>query len=390
MSKIRVMHVVRPAAGGMKNHLLALTGGSDREEFEHMAACPPGSLADSLADRGVRIFCVPLEGDLSPAGDLRATLVLASLFKVHQVDVVHAHSSKAGLVGRLAAKLAGVPAVVFTVHNSIFYEDRPRWKKGLLALSERILAGVTDRIITVSNHLRSEITSRERISPEKIVTIYNGIEPEDFMIAPGGNYLHEIAGIPAGQRIVGTVARLAPQKGVGSFIKAAALVAPDVKDTVFLVVGDGPLRAGLEREAAARGLEGRIFFIGERRDISRIMPCLDLFVLASATEGMPLTVLEAMAACRPVVATRVGGVPEIITDSVNGLLVEPGDVAGLAAAIRKLAGDREMSAVLGKEGRKRVLRDFTVGSMVRRTEQLYRDLVAREVARDARIPAWRG
>lgn len=384
------MHVVRPAAGGMKNHLLALTGASDRERFAHMVACPPGSLAESLAGRGVRTFCVPLKGELSPGEDLWAIKILASLFKTNGVDVVHAHGSKAGLVGRLAAKLAGVPAVVFTVHNSIFYEEWPRWKKGLFALSERVLAGFTDRIITVSNHLRGEIMSREKISPEKIVTIYNGIEPEEFNRVPDRNYLHEIAGIPAGKKIVGTVARLAPQKGVGGFIKAAAVVASDIKDAVFLVAGDGPLRAGLEKEAAAPGLTGRVFFIGERRDIDRIMPCLDLFVLASVTEGMPLAVLEAMAACRPVVATRVGGVPEIITDGVNGLLVKPGDVAGLAAAIRKLVGDREMSGALGKEGRKRVLRDFTVGNMARRTESLYRDLAFREGARDTRIPVWRG
>lgn len=374
LSRIRIMHVVRPVAGGIKNHLLGLIEKSDCQRFHHMVACPPGALADSLAQRRVKTFCVPIEGELSPGSDWAAIKTLIFLFKKEKVALVHAHSSKAGLVARVAAKLAGVPALVLTVHNSIFYEEWPGWKQDLFAFAERVLARFTDRIITVSDALRDELMRREKIPPGQITTIYNGIRPEDFAAAPRSDYLYECAGISPGKKIVGTVARLAPQKGVSNFIRAAALLAPQSPDTLFLIIGDGPLRCALEREAGGLGLDGRVLFLGERQDISSIMPCLDLFVLPSVTEGMPLTVLEAMAAARPVVATRVGGIPEIIADGVHGLLVSPGDIKGLAAAIGRLTANAGLSGALGTAGRMRVARHFTVELMAKRTEQIYSDL----------------
>lgn len=374
---IRVMHVVRPVAGGIKNHLLDLIGASHGGRFRHMVACPPGSLADALTVRGIKTFGLPLEGELSPRRDLACVRLLVSLLKSCRVDVVHAHGYKAGLVGRIAAKAAGVPAVVLTVHGSILQDRRPTWKKHLFAVSERFLAGLSDRIITVSGELGREIADRKIASPEKLVTIYNGIAPERFNKPPDREYLQKATGIPAGKKIVGTVSRLAPQKGVGDFIKAAARLAGETKDTVFLVAGDGPLRSDLERKAAEMNLAGKIFFTGERQDIQMILPCLDVFVLASVTEGMPLTVLEALAAGRPVVATRVGGIPEAVSDGVNGLLVSPGDAQGMAAAILRLLEDPGASRKMGEEGRKRVAGDFTVDKMVGATEQVYMDLVSR-------------
>lgn len=371
------MHVVGPAAGGIKSHLEDLVGNSRGNGFRHLTACPPGALADSLEGMGTEVFRVPLEGRFSPARDLAAVRLVASLLKRARPDILHAHSSKAGLVGRVAARMAGVPAVLLTVHGSIFHRQHPRWQEGLLAFSERALAGVTDMIITVSEALGREIAHREKIDPEKIVTVYNGVVPEKFSRGPDREYFGKVTGIPAGCRVVGTVARLAPQKGVAGFIRAAALVAKDSGDTAFLVVGDGPLRAGLEQLARDLGLAGRIFFAGERPDVDSIMPCLDVFVLASLTEGLPLSVLEALAARRPVVATRVGGIPEVIRPGVNGLLVDPGDITGLAGSIRGALGDPEGSRAMGERGRETVLERFTVAGMVSRTEMIYANLVER-------------
>lgn len=381
MSKIRVLHVVRPAAGGIKNHLLDLIGGSHGGGFHHLVACPPGSLADALAARGIETFCLPLGGEISPWRDLACVRLLVSLLKRCRVDVVHAHSYKAGLVGRLAARAAGVPAVVLTVHSSILQDRRSPWKKHLFAVTERLLAGLTDRIITVSRDLGREIADRKMVPREKLVTIYNGIVPERFNKPPDREYLQKIIGIPAGKKVVGTVSRLAPQKGVGDFIKAAARLSGEKEGVVFLVAGDGPLRADLERRAGEENLSGRLFFIGERQDVQIILPCLDVLVLASVTEGMPLTVLEALAAGCPVVATRVGGIPEVISDGVNGLLVSPGDAQGMAASILRLLEDPAASRKMGEEGRKRVAGSFTVDKMVGGTEQVYIDLVSRGSAR---------
>lgn len=385
MSGIRVMHVVRPAAGGIKSHLLSLIGISHGAEFHHMVACPPGGLADSLGDMGIEVFSIPLAGEISPAGDLAVIRKLSSLIKSKGVHVVHAHSHKAGLVARVAARWAGGPAMVLTVHSSVYKDSRPQWEKSLFALCESLLAGFTGRIIAVSRDLGREMADLGRISPEKIITIYNGISPGQFHREPDREYLKRATGISARKMVVGTVARLAPQKGVENFIRAAALVAREFDSTAFLVIGDGPLRGELERKAAVLGLGGRLFFAGERPDVPIIMPCLDVFVLASLTEGLPVTVLEALAARRPVVATRVGGVPEIITDGVDGRLVDPGDITGLAAAVMDLLGDRDKSGRLGKEGGALVERRFTVEEMAVRTERVYMELVSGGCGRQDRM-----
>ncbi|KJR99071.1 MAG: hypothetical protein VR68_09625 [Peptococcaceae bacterium BRH_c4a] len=375
MSRIRVMHVIRPSAGGIKNHLLTLIEHSDQKKFEHMVVCPAGEMAKAFTGAGITTYEIPLRGEISPAFELSAIKMLVWLFRTNRVDISHCHGSKAGLVGRLAARLAGVPAVVMTVHNSILHDHFPPWKKLMYSQFEGFLAGFTHRIITVSQALGCEIISRERISPEKVVTIYNGISPEQFCLGADREYLQKTTGIPAGVRIVGTVARLAPQKGVINFIRAAAELSAGSHGLAFLVVGEGPLRAILEREAGARKLTGKLFFAGDRQDVRKIVPCLDVFVLASLTEGLPLTVLEAMACRRPVVASRVGGIPEIITDGVSGLLVDPGDVTALVSAVRRLLNDEGMSRRMGNEGHNRVMQLFTARKMARDTEEIYAQLI---------------
>ena len=375
MSRIRVMHVIRPSEGGIKNHLLTLITHSDQTRFEHMVVCPAGEMAKTFNGAGVKTFELPLGGELSLT-DLTALKRLVSLFSINRVDISHCHGSKAGLVGRLAARWACVPAVVMTVHNSILHHHLPPWKKMLYAECEGYLAGYTHRIITVSDALGREIISLERISPEKVVTIYNGISPDKFRLGADRQYLQETFGIPASAGVVvGTVARLAPQKGVINFIRAAAGLSELSEGLAFLVVGGGPLRAELERQSEALNLTGRLFFVGERQDVMKIMPCLDVFVLASLTEGLPLAVLEAMACRCPVVASGVGGIPEIIADGVTGILVKPGDVTALASAIGRLINDPGIARRMGNEGLNRVLGLFTAGKMARETEDVYTQLI---------------
>ncbi|MCL5057638.1 MAG: glycosyltransferase family 4 protein [Actinobacteria bacterium] len=372
MGRIKVMHVIRPSQGGIRNHLLTLVGESDRNRFEHMVACPEG-MAGQFAQR-VKTYPLPLEGDISLAGDLAAAKKLFCLFRDCRVDIVHAHGSKAGLVGRPAALLAGVPAVVMTVHNSIFHHHLPGWKVSLFAASERFLAGYTARIIAVSEALRRELIDREGVRPERVVTVYNGIAPEAFCSGPDREYLERVTGIPAGRKLVGTVARLAPQKGLKYLLNAASLLSARGEELSFVIVGDGPLRKELEKEVSDLDLPGRVFFTGQRRDVDRLMPCFDVFVLPSVSEGLPLTILEAMAAGRPVVSTRVGGIPEVIEEGVSGLLVDPGDIEGLARAIAYIAGDEEIARRMGGQGRERVVKHFNSRKMAGDTDSIYNGL----------------
>ncbi|MFZ5595490.1 MAG: glycosyltransferase family 4 protein [Bacillota bacterium] len=376
MPVIRVLHLLRPSGGGIRKHLLSLIGESDRKLFEHMVVCPTEELAGDFAGAGIQSVYLPMRGDLSLPADIRLIKKLVPLIRSSGADIVHAQGAKAGLVGRLAARLAGVDFVVMTVHGSLFFQGRSGPAKGLFAAGERFLAGFTDRIITVSKHLAGEIVQRERISPEKIVTIYNGVSPGEYSHYPGRDYLFDSTGnIPRRKFVAATAARLAPQKGVDIFIRAAAELSRRRDDIVFLVIGDGPLRSGLETMSRELGLKDRLFFTGYRKDMNRIMPCLDVFVLASVSEGMPLAVLEAMASGRPVIASRVGGIPEVIDDGVNGLLVSPGDVTGLVRAVERVIDDGKMAESMGEEGRRLVMRNFTVSKMASETEKVYIELV---------------
>ncbi|SHG98912.1 Glycosyltransferase involved in cell wall bisynthesis [Desulforamulus hydrothermalis Lam5 = DSM 18033] len=359
----------------MKNHLINLVKYADKKRFDMTVACPPNTvLWDELVARGIKTIPIPLVGELSPTRDYAAVRSLVKYLHQSGTTVLHAHSSKGALVGRLAALLAGTPVIVFTAHNSIFYEAWPAWKKKLFARVERLLARFTDKIITVSDALKQELMEMEGLPAKQITTIYNGIETDRFNTKVDVKTVRRRLNIPELGQLVGTVARLAPQKGVSYFLKAASLL----KDyqVNFLVVGDGPLADELKQEACELGLQGRVIFAGQRDDIAEIMALLDIFVLPSVTEGLPLTILEAMAAGKPVVATRVGGVPEAIVEGKTGLLVAPKDPEALAVALAELIGERDRLQRLGNNGQKYVQEKFTVQNMVEKTMTLYYELLA--------------
>ncbi|MCS5696345.1 glycosyltransferase family 4 protein [Desulfofundulus thermocisternus] len=372
MRRRKVLHVIRPAKGGMKNHLISLLSLGDKNFFEPLVACPPGNMAREIKEMGIKVFPIPLVGEISPRSDWRVVRQLVDILTAEKVTILHAHSSKAGLVARIAARIARTPVVFMTVHNSIFYEFWPSWKKTIYALGEKFLARYTHRILTVSEALREELLIKEKLPPEQVITIHNGIDPALYSDEVDRLEVLRSLSLPPSGPLVGTIARLAPQKGLANFIQAAAILCSK-HQVNFMIVGDGPLRKALEQQANFLKLNGRLFFTGERKDIPRILAAMDVFVLPSITEGLPLTVLEAMAAGKPVVATRVGGLPEIVLDGETGLLVPPQDPRALAQAIEHLLLKRKEAEEMGQRGRKRVIRFFTVEAMVRKIEEEYKN-----------------
>ncbi len=371
MKKIKILHVIRPAMGGMKNHLLSLAQNVREDMFESVVACPEGPMAKELQAMNIKTLPIDLKGELSPIHDQKTIVILRKYLQEQQVDIMHAHGSKAGLVGRLAGLWAKTPVILFTAHNSIFYDQWPGWKKSLYANMERLLAQKTKKIIAVSQALRDEILLQEKVAPHKVEVIYNGIDPGKFPQNPmKKSVLASLGIINDTLPLVGTVARLAPQKGVSFFIKAAALLSRNI-NAQFIIIGDGPLRAELEKEAKALGLQEQLIFAGHRNDVHDILPCMDIMVLPSLTEGLPLGLLEAMAAARPVVATKVGGIPEAVLDRVTGVLVPPEDELSLVQGIQELLSYREKAEAMGQEGRKRILDQFTLQLMVEKTQTLY-------------------
>jgi len=367
-----VLHVIRFAVGGMRRHLIDLLRYTDRSLFVPMVAGPADELATQLTMAGAEFFPVPFKGELDPPGDFRAVRQLVSLLKHRRVTIVHAHGAKAGFVARIAGVLAGTPVRILTVHNSIFYAEWPAFKKRLFALADNLLARATSRIITVSEALRREYVAEERLKPALVVTIRNGVDPEEFRIHEDRGSLRQRLGLPRRVPVVGTVARLAPQKGLNYLVQAAGLLPPP-RRPFFVVVGDGPLRAELERLVAATGVTQNFLFTGRRDDLPALLNAFDLFVLPSLYEGLGLALLEAMAAARPVVATAVGGIPEVVVDGETGILVPPRDAGALAAAIDRLLTDNELATRMGQAGRERVGKYFTVEKMARAVMALYRE-----------------
>lgn len=374
MNKIKILHVIRPAAGGMKNHLINLLRHTDKNKFSVSVACPPSTaLWDELYQMGISLIPIPLVGEIAPSKDYATIRTLVKYLHQSRTTIIHAHSSKAALVGRIAGIIARTPVIVFTAHNSIFYEEWPRWKKKVYATVEKLLARFTDRIITVSDALKQELIEKEEISLRQLTTIYNGIEIEKFNKECDKEEIRKNLRLPPSGVVIGTIARLAPQKGVTYLLKAASLLKE--YSITLLIVGDGPLRQQLEKEALDLGLGNRVIFAGMREDIAEIFAVLDIFVLPSITEGLPLTILEAMAAAKPVVATRVGGVPEAILEGKTGLVVPPKDPEALAVALAGLLGEKERLVRMGKNGLIHVNDKFTVTLMVEKTLDLYNQLL---------------
>jgi glycosyltransferase involved in cell wall biosynthesis len=242
---------------------------------------------------------------------------------------------------------------------------------------DRLLYRLSDRILVPSQASKRMVVEKEGIRARRISVVYNGVDPEVFAPLHDRAEIRAELGIGAGEVVAGTVGRLSPEKGgVDLLIRAMASLRAEYPQVRLVVVGDGPLRPQLESMAGEVGLP--VIFTGTRTDVPRLLGAIDLFVLPSLLEAMPIALLEAMAMRLPVVATRVGGVPEIVRDGIDGLLVAPGSAAALHAAIGQLVGSPALRCRLGEAAQARVLSRFTIEGMVKRVEGIYDRLLAKK------------
>jgi glycosyltransferase involved in cell wall biosynthesis len=355
--------------GGAEQLVLATAPRLREAGFEITVAALKGRgpIAAEIEAAGVR--CVAFGG--RGWGDLRVLGRLFRFLRAEPVDILHAHVFPANLAARLAGRAAGVP-IVLTAHH-----DTDVWGGPHHRAIERLTAGLSDRVVACSDAVRRYVTERYGLPGDRVVTLRNAIVvPPLRQDAAARDAQRARLGAGKGDALIGTLGRLdEPKKGLSCFLRAAALVARECPRARFTVVGDGPARRRLENLAETVGLRGRIVFAGERRDVADLLPAFDLFVQPSLWEGFGLTVLEAMAAARPVVASRVGGVPEIVREGREGLLVPPGDPGALAAAILEVLRGSDLATRLGRAGRERVETAFAIDGLVRDTVALYRDLL---------------
>jgi glycosyltransferase involved in cell wall biosynthesis len=349
----RVCHLsVNLATGGLERLLVEFARHHDRSQFEltFVATDAGGRPAEEIADQGCQVL---VQGGRL-RGRLRRILGLARLFRAGQFDVIHTHNAFPHIYGVPAARLAGVPVVLQTRHG-------PRFGRGLLARWQyRLACRLGSRVVAVSDDAARIFRMEEGLPAGKLVRIWNGIDLSRFPC-------RESAGVP---RAI-TVARLSAEKDIATMIHAAARVAQQVPGFELQIVGDGPQRPELEAQARALGLAGVVRFLGERNDVAALLSQAGFYVSSSLIEGISLTLLEAMAVGLPVVATSVGGNPEVVVDGQTGWLVPPQDPEHLAAAMLKALAAQASWSQLGRRGRQRVEDRFDVVRMVRDYEALY-------------------
>lgn len=349
------------------------------------AACSPDPAVESLRNRGYVIHEVPIDRKIAPGPNAKSVLELSRLMRAQKYDLVHTHAPVASVLGRVAAKLAGIERIVYTAHGFYFHEHMPRPKYALYHGIEKSVAQITDRILVQSQEDYDTAVTTGLGSAEKIRYLGNGIDLVRF--DPGAatdedrSRLRGELGIPQGSGpIIGITGRITEEKGFGELVEALALLGKDFPEAQLLVIG-GQLSTERDRfqdsladSIADHGLESHVTFAGFRSDVEALLALLDLFVLPSYREGLPRSVLEAMAMELPVVATDIRGCREAVANEVTGLLVPTKDPLALADAAHRLLSDRDLAQRLGRAGRKRVVTTFDERFVFARLEKCYREL----------------
>jgi glycosyltransferase involved in cell wall biosynthesis len=384
--KIKILRVIaRLNIGGPAIHVVLLTAGLDRKRFESLLVSGPenpgeGSMLDYALSHGVQPIMIPdIVGEFSLGPrELRALVRLYRLIRRERPHIVHTHTAKAGFVGRLAARLARVPVVVHTFHGHILHGYYSPRKTQLLRGMERILAGMTDRVIAVSEQVKQDLVTYGVAPAGKILVVPLGLELEPFLEGSQsrGAFRREL-NLNGVERLVGIVGRIFPIKNHHLFLNAAALVARQEPTARFVIVGDGVLRPAMEQYARTLDIAERVIFTGWRRDLARIYADLDVLAVTSNNEGTPVSAIEAMAAGCPVVAMRVGGLPDLISDGETGYLVPPGDSQAASAAMLRLLREPEMARRMGQAARALVRERFAAQRLVSDMQRLYPELLGR-------------
>lgn len=388
MKKIKVLHVhTLPVISGSGINTVITMNGLNKDRFSVGFACrPSGPLIEEVLKYGITFHPIRhLLQEVNIFSDLIALWELILLLKHQKYDIIHTHNSKAGFTGRLAAKIAGVPIVVHTIHGFSFHDfERPQRQK-LFILLERFAARFADKLITVSEPLKQWGLRLGIGKAAQYITIYDGIEIEKFKM----DFLPEKKklefGIEPEELVVGSISKLWEGKGLEEILRAAQkviLVVPNVK---FIFVGEGYLREKLERLTQELGLSNHVIFTGFRRDIPEINAIFDIAVLASLFEGLGRVLLEAMVLGKPVVATRVGGIVDVVDDGKNGILVPPGDYNAFATALITLLQDRQLRVKMGEAAKQKIDERFSAQTMVKKIEELYDELISQKGVTPRRI-----
>lgn len=386
--RIKVLRVIaRLNVGGPALHVAYLSEGLAERGYDTTLVA--GTLArgeESMADvaerRGAKIIQLDaLHREIGPLRDAKAILRLAGIIRRERPTILHTHTAKAGAVGRIAAVLAGrarPPIIVHTFHGHVLRGYFSPLTTLAFRTLERWLARISTTLVAVSPEVRDDLV-RLRVAPQsKFVVIRLGIELDERV--GGGEEARRatrrMLGVAQDAFVIGWVGRMTAVKRTDDVVRALRNLVDRGIEAHLLLVGDGPDREHLERYAHELGVVRRCLFVGYQDDVGRFYEAIDVLLLPSANEGTPVSVIEALAARRPAVATRVGGTSDVVRDGVDGFLVEAGDADALGERLAELATDAERRERMGAEGRERVLERYAVDRLVDDVDRLYRSLLA--------------
>jgi glycosyltransferase involved in cell wall biosynthesis len=362
--KPRILYVVtRAERGGAQTHVLDLAC-SMRTDFEvSVATGEEGFLTEACRERSIPVYVLPhLQREVRPIADARAFGEIWQLIRKLRPDLLHLHTFKAGFLARLAGRILGIPSV-YTIHAWLYGTAAvSRLSSALSGPCERLAAHWCERIITVSRAGARVLRGHRIGSPSKLVTIHNGL--------PDCSEQARLS--PTETPVITMVARFIEGKDHELLLRAFASIP---KGPRLRLVGDGPTRASAESLARELGIQEQVDFLGNRDDVASLLSTSDLFVLASRSEMLPISILEAMRAGLPVIASDVGGVGEAVTHNENGFLVPSGSVSALAQALTDLTSDYALRLRMGQAGRQRFIDQFLNSSMRERTRSIYRDVL---------------
>lgn len=367
---LNILHVItRLDRGGSSENTLITVARLDRRRYR------PSLMAGPSRDDATATLIPHLGRQIHPWNDLLAFGELYREIRKGRYAIVHTHSSKAGILGRWAAWLAGVPIIVHTPHGHLFYGYYGWVLTRLFIFLERLTARITRKIVTLTERGIDEHVER-RIGPRgKFISIPSGVELAGFMKSRRDPVMARTQlGLSPLSPVVGSVGRFAPVKGYDILLRAVALLLARLPNVQLLLAGDGEEALHLKHLAKELQIADRVRFLGWQQEIQEVLAALDLFVLPSRNEGMGRVLVQAMAMGKPIVATRVGGVPEVLGEEEAGLLVPHDDPVELASAIEQLLTDRELARKMAEAGKRRAPA-YSVDKMVAKTESLYETLL---------------
>jgi glycosyltransferase involved in cell wall biosynthesis len=383
MSKIKVAEILEASIGGTRTHMELLLQHIDRSRFAVTLVCSTRrdpQFAEALRryqDEGIAVRIIEMVRRIHPIRDMVSLWRLYDCFRQCAFDIVHTHSSKAGILGRIAARLAGIPTILHTPHAFAFQDESNPFASGLYLLAERAARQWTTAFICVSDGERSIAIRKKIAAAANALVIHNSVDMERADCSSRRlAQARAVACCSEAEIVVGTVANLRPQKGLHHFINAAGRVLSQRQDVKFIIVGSGSLHQQLNELIASSKLQERIKIISGETDVWPYYALIDVFALTSMWEGLPYVILEAMAMGKPVVATDISGCRDVVIDGETGLLVPPRDEEATARAILTLLENPSMRQRMGALGRQVIEQKYRIQQKIKELEAAYEGLQA--------------